>query len=356
MLYKSTVILTKALLALVEFKYWREPEFKVVIVKYGHNEMDLIEISVVLPWTTSRQRKLISNDSELYLIFEEFFTNSCPVIEFEVHTGSCGYENPVNIGASMGSDKFEKLSEDGFIGGYSFDEENGLSQMYESIVDNEWQPNLNGSVSLKVGNTFESVALLREIIVKYAIQEGFELNRITNDGVRHTCCCVNPKCTWKLHASSMVDGITFKIMYIKGKHDCQIKSVNKDATSPWITKVCAELIQINQGVGVNVIRSELKDKHGIELEAEPSPNVVVPVGPPDIKALVGRPKKKRTKELDEAKLTGKMFTNKCSACRCLRHNKRGRLNFPKTTRTIEGSNKTSSSAHASDITSSTAYV
>ncbi|XP_052291631.1 uncharacterized protein LOC107174597 [Citrus sinensis] len=84
-----------------------------------------------------------------------------------------------------------------------------------------------------------------------------------------------------------------------------------------------------------------------EVEAEPSLDVVVPVkvGPPDIKTLVGRPKKKRTKELGEAKLTGKMFTIKCSACRCLRHNKRGRPNFPKTTRTIE----------ASDITSSTAY-
>ena len=49
-----------------------------VMVKYGHNEMDLIEISVMLSWTTSRQRKLISNDSELYSVFEEFFTNSCP--------------------------------------------------------------------------------------------------------------------------------------------------------------------------------------------------------------------------------------------------------------------------------------
>ncbi|GAY56475.1 hypothetical protein CUMW_172190 [Citrus unshiu] len=207
MLYKSNVILTKALLALVEFKYWREPEFKEVMVKYGHNEMDLIEISVVLPWTTSRQRKLISNDSELYSVFEEIFTNSCPVIEFMVHTGlggqSChesvviGYENPVNIGVSMGSDKFEKLSEDGFIGGHSSDEENR-------------------------------------------------------------------------------------------KHDCQIKSVNKDATTPWIAK-----------------------------------------------ALVGRPKKKRTKEPGETKLTSKMFTIKCSACICLGHNKRGCPNFPKTTRTIE---------------------
>ena len=78
------------------------------MVKHGHSEMDLIEIFVVLPWTTSRQRKLISNDSELYWVFEEFFLiNSCPVIEFEVHTGSGGQsfhesvvigpENPVNI-------------------------------------------------------------------------------------------------------------------------------------------------------------------------------------------------------------------------------------------------------------------
>ncbi|KAH9753011.1 SWIM-type domain-containing protein [Citrus sinensis] len=595
------------------------------MVKYGHNEMDLIEIFVVLPWTTSRQRKLISNDSEF-----------CHVIEFEVHTGlggqSChesvviGSENPVNIGVSMGSDKFEKLSEDGFIGGHLSDEEN---------------------VSLKVGNTFESVALLKEVMVKYAIQEGFELNRIKNDGVR----------------------------YIKGKHDCQIKSINKDATAPWIAKVCAGLIQTNPGVGVNVIRSadhiacygkllkyahilmkmnrgacvkvkvkrplsnspvfqrfflsfpalkvgyltgcrpfigldgchlkgpyrgvllsavaldddsgifplafcicevenydswsyflsllyefigaddhrhifanlkckfpglnvmglfwkacraanqydferamsqirakdqncyewlrkippaqwsrsgfdhhvksdhvtnnmtesfnkwvdEVRDKpvltilehirrqlmvrierlnqssnearrikvfggrgelfeccqagyrnilvhitdgtcecgmwqvsgvpckHAVaailhkggqpenyvhhyltkesfmmtymgtinpipdecawpEVEAEPSPDVVVPVkvGPPDIKAPVGRPKKKRTKEPGETKLTSKRFTIKCSACRCLGHNKRGCPNFPKTTRTIEGSNRTSSSAQASDITSSTA--
>ncbi|KAL9419325.1 hypothetical protein AB3S75_037143 [Citrus x aurantiifolia] len=84
-----------------------------------------------------------------------------------------------------------------------------------------------------------------------------------------------------------------------------------------------------------------------EVEAEPSPNVVVPVkvGSPDIKAPVGRPKKKRTKEPGETKLTNKRFTIKCSACRCLGHNKRGCPNFPKTTRTIEGSNRTSSSAH-----------
>ena len=132
--------------AVYEIGYRDPEEYKIirlfheileVMVKYGHNEMDLIEISIVLPWTTSRQRKLISNDSELYSVFEEFFTNSCPVIEFEVHTRlggqSChesvviGSENPVNIGVSMGSDKFEKLSEDGFIGGHSSDEENSLS-------------------------------------------------------------------------------------------------------------------------------------------------------------------------------------------------------------------------------------
>ncbi|KAK9204451.1 hypothetical protein WN943_014711 [Citrus x changshan-huyou] len=72
---------------------------------------------------------------------------NCHVIEFEVHTRSggqscrenvvIGYENPINIAVSVGSDKFENFSEDGYIGGHSSNEENGLSQMYESIVDNE---------------------------------------------------------------------------------------------------------------------------------------------------------------------------------------------------------------------------
>ena len=95
--------------------------------------------------------------------------------------------------------------------------------MYESIVDNEWNPNPNGLVSLKIGITFEFVALLREAMVEYAIQEGFRLNMIKNDGVRYTCRCVNPKCTWKLHSSSTINGIALKIGYIKGKHDYETK-------------------------------------------------------------------------------------------------------------------------------------
>ena len=63
---------------------YREPEeYKIirlffeiqdVMVKHGHSEMDLIEIYVVLPWTTSRQRKLSSNNSELYWVFEFFLS------------------------------------------------------------------------------------------------------------------------------------------------------------------------------------------------------------------------------------------------------------------------------------------
>ena len=67
--------------AVYEIGYREPEEYKIirlfheiqeVMVKHGHNEMDMIEISIVLPWTTSRQKKLISNDSELYWVFEEF--------------------------------------------------------------------------------------------------------------------------------------------------------------------------------------------------------------------------------------------------------------------------------------------
>ena len=49
--------------------------------------------------------------------------------------------------------------------------------MYESIVDNEWKPNPNSLGSLKVENTFESIALLKEAMVKYATQEFLSLIR-----------------------------------------------------------------------------------------------------------------------------------------------------------------------------------
>ena len=54
-----------------------------------------------------------------------------------MHTGShgqwnhesvaMGFQNPVNISVTVDSDKFAKFSEDNFIGGHSFDEENSIS-------------------------------------------------------------------------------------------------------------------------------------------------------------------------------------------------------------------------------------
>ncbi|GAY68526.1 hypothetical protein CUMW_264840 [Citrus unshiu] len=471
MLYKSSVILTKALLALVEFKYWREAELKgyrdpeeykiirlfheilEVMVKYGHNEMDLIEIFVVLPWTTS---------------------------------------------VSMGSDKFEKLSEDDFIGGHSSDEENGLSQMYESIVDNEWKPNLNGSVSLKVGNTFESVALLREVMVKVdrpllnspvfqrfflsfpALKVGYLIGctpfigldrchlkgsyrRVllsvvaldADSGIFPLAFCIcevenydswgcflsllyefigaddhrsvtiisdrqkgllwglenywpnastrycarhifaNLKC--KFHGLNVM-GLFWKACRAANQYDfertmSQIRAKDQNCYE-WLRKIPpaqwsrsgfdyymkSDHVTNNMTESFNKWVDEVRDKPVLTILehirrqlmvrmlkkyqlSETWQDHLTPYGRERlnqssnearrIKAPNGRPKKKRTKEPSETKLTSKRFTIKCSACRCLGHKKRGCPNFPKTTRTIEGSNRTSSSAQASNITSST---
>ncbi|KAK9204559.1 hypothetical protein WN943_014821 [Citrus x changshan-huyou] len=163
--------------------------------------MDLIEISVVLPWTTRS-------------------------------------ENPINIGVSMGSDKFEKLSEDGFIGGYSFDEENGLSQM-----------------CLRQDGTCEcGMWQVSGVPCKHAVAAILHKGGQPEDYVHH-----------------YLTKESFMMTYMG-----TIKPIPDECAWP-------------------------------EVEAEPSLDVVVPVkvGPPDIKTLVGRPKKKRTKELGEAKLTGK---------------------------------------------------
>lgn len=59
-------------------------EVKDVIIKQGYNNEDRTELSVVLPWTENKEKRFIFKDSELYSVFEEFFVNNYPAIEFEV--------------------------------------------------------------------------------------------------------------------------------------------------------------------------------------------------------------------------------------------------------------------------------
>ncbi|KAK2641102.1 hypothetical protein Ddye_022865, partial [Dipteronia dyeriana] len=110
--------------------------------------------------------------------------------------------------------------------------ETGVDRMYDCNLRNEWKPDPSGHILLWVGQVFESVEEGREILSKYAIQEGFDLYKSKNDVRRLTYKCKGDECSWRIHVSSLPDDVTFKIRSITGDHvNCRKVMNNNEATT-----------------------------------------------------------------------------------------------------------------------------
>jgi len=70
-----------------------------------------------------------------------------------------------------------------------------------------WSRNREYKILVAVGDTFVDKSHWSEVIRDYALQEYFSLRRIKNDSLRHIATCRNLNCTWKIHASPLLDGV-----------------------------------------------------------------------------------------------------------------------------------------------------
>ena len=71
-----------------------------------------------------------------------------------------------------------------------------------------WSRNRDGSVSLKEGDIFACKEDLLTVMKDYYVQQGTTLRKIMNDRRRYTQKCANMECTWRIHASVLVDKST----------------------------------------------------------------------------------------------------------------------------------------------------
>ncbi|KAI9186147.1 hypothetical protein LWI28_014179 [Acer negundo] len=144
-------------------------------------------------------------------------------------------------------------------------EKDGPTRMVRYCIDNEWTPNLDGSISLKAGQIFSNAKEVRDVIRRFAIQEGFQFKKLKNDKSRYTVRCLNEDCDWRVHASTMIDRITFIIRSISGSHSlCQRQPMNREANSKWIAAALGALILSNPSIEAAVIKNELRDKFGVQ--------------------------------------------------------------------------------------------
>ncbi|KAI9191802.1 hypothetical protein LWI28_013725 [Acer negundo] len=151
----------------------------------------------------------------------------------------------------------------------SSDEETALTRVGRYCQSHQWTPNPNGTISLEDGQVIGNAKFTREVIKKYAIQEGFALKKIKNDRHRYTMTCKNDACDWRLHASCLTDKITFMIKSVRGSHSmCLRVAENKEATSRSVASVLGNFNRSNPTGKAKLFKIELQDRFAVKVDSQ----------------------------------------------------------------------------------------
>ena len=123
---------------------------------------------------------------------------------------------------------------------------------------------LNGRVELETGLLFVDVTEFREVLKDFVIQEGFEIVKVKNEKTRVTARCAAEGCTWRIHASPILDGVTYKIKTYNPDHNCIRTTMNSNATSTWIAKKLQSKLVADPNLSYSSMKAELLEKFGLE--------------------------------------------------------------------------------------------
>lgn len=121
-----------------------------------------------------------------------------------------------------------------------------------------------GEVILEEKMIFSNVDAFRAALRDYTVRTGFKLVRDKNEKARVTAHCAAKGCPWRIHASPLPDGITYKIKKLTGEHNCTRIVQNGDATAPWIAEKLLKHFRENPNMGIDVMQEKLLDMYGIE--------------------------------------------------------------------------------------------
>ena len=89
-----------------------------------------------------------------------------------------------------------------------------------------------------------------------------------NDKNRVTCICESRGCTWRIHASELPDGVSFKIKTLRGTHVCSKTEKNHLITVDWIATKFHDMFRINPEVKVGMIEEELYRRYALKVDKQ----------------------------------------------------------------------------------------
>jgi MuDR family transposase len=70
----------------------------------------------------------------------------------------------------------------------------------------------------------------------YVVVNDFEYNLLKSEPARVTVACADLECSWRIHASTAEDNVTFIVRTMQQKHSCYevYRRGNKHATKGWM--------------------------------------------------------------------------------------------------------------------------
>ncbi|KAK9178134.1 hypothetical protein WN943_027324 [Citrus x changshan-huyou] len=104
------------------------------------------------------------------------------------------------------------------------------------------KPDGDDDIVLEVGQTFSCAQEFKNALKDYVIQESRFLKRKKDDKCRVTAVCAGKdkegkECSWRIHASLLVDKVTFQIKTLKGgEQKWKELFMNPEVTSRWIAQ------------------------------------------------------------------------------------------------------------------------
>ncbi|KAK2658264.1 hypothetical protein Ddye_004797 [Dipteronia dyeriana] len=147
------------------------------------------------------------------------------------------------------------------------DEENNKAKLARLIDGNPFKQITGGEIEFKVGEIHDSVFTLRTLLIDYDIQEGINFVKVKNDNDRLTYKCKWKGCSWRIHASHMIDGVTMIVKTYNPNHYCHRVYKNVEAKVTWIASKFELLVKSNPDIKIGVIVDLLRDRFKVNVDA-----------------------------------------------------------------------------------------
>ncbi|KAE8817704.1 hypothetical protein D1007_04816 [Hordeum vulgare] len=166
------------------------------------------------------------------------------------------FQDPIAVGFHRNTDSEEEEENDDMLIEEEYDGED-----MPQIEWNRDNPNLNA------GTIYKNMTELQNALTMYCIHNNNVYGTKKNEKRKMTMHCLDPSCSWKLHATGMRGKKAIQIRYNNNLHTCPAKEEthkSKLATKNWLAEVMTLMLRKDPSIGANALGKKISEIYGFE--------------------------------------------------------------------------------------------